>query len=254
MKGKQLRKAVLLGMAMSMAVWTTGMAKDITGPITDESYNKEYNEEVTVTNDDPMQAAIQVANKEVTISTGDKFDIHLNSYGSGIRTGNEDNNTSTKSAVEVISSGNNIIQFNMESGSEGNGITVEDNSNVTVTATGENHIFSENPSPKVGDGIRIAGNGTASVTGQYNTISVGDDGLYLSRKNGNDATITLTATGANADGIGNYLEGNNGIHTDGAGTIYVTASNGKNVILGKENAVHASGSATINIIASGNST
>ena len=26
MKGKQLRKAVLLGMAMSMAVWTTGMA------------------------------------------------------------------------------------------------------------------------------------------------------------------------------------------------------------------------------------
>lgn len=254
MKGKQLRKAVLLGMAMSMAVWTTGMAENITGPITDESYNKEYNEEVTVTNDDPMQAAIQVANKEVTISTGDKFDIQLNSYGSGIRTGNEDSDTSTKSTVEVISSGNNIIQFNMESGSEGNGITVEDNSNVTVTATGENHIFSENPSPKVGDGIRIAGNGTASITGQYNTISVGDDGLYLSRKNGNDATITLTATGANADGIGNYLEGNNGIHTDGAGTIYVTASNGKNVILGKENAVHASGSATINIIASGNPT
>ena len=29
MKGKQLRKAVLLGMAMSMAVWTTGMAEDI---------------------------------------------------------------------------------------------------------------------------------------------------------------------------------------------------------------------------------
>jgi outer membrane autotransporter protein len=254
MKGKQLRKAVLLGMAMSMAVWTTGMAENITGPITDESYNKEYNEEVTVTNDDPMQAAIQVANKEVTISTGDKFDIQLNSYGSGIRTGNEDSDTSTKSTVEVISSGNNIIQFNMESGSEGNGITVEDNSNVTVIATGENHIFSENPSPKVGDGIRIAGNGTASITGQYNTISVGDDGLYLSRKNGNDATITLTATGANADGIGNYLEGNNGIHTDGAGTIYVTASNGKNVILGKENAVHASGSATINIIASGNPT
>lgn len=41
MKGKQLRKAVLLGMAMSMALWTTGMAEyPITGPITDGRYNR----------------------------------------------------------------------------------------------------------------------------------------------------------------------------------------------------------------------
>ena len=64
MKGKQLRKAVLLGMAMSMAVWTTGMAATTVGPIT-ETYNENNKTalgNVTVEND-AESASIQIGHE-----------------------------------------------------------------------------------------------------------------------------------------------------------------------------------------------
>ena len=255
MKGKQLRKAVLLGMAMSMAVWTTGMAQE---PITNDfTYNEA--ESITVTNTEEEQAAIQVADKTVSIQpTGEGSTIKLESAGSGIRTeGGSDGST-----VTLTSAGNNEILFNKGTNKKGDGITVEDNSHVTVTAeNGQNYIHAENYGVIVedipgGDGIRIQGDGTATVTGQINKIEVIDDGLYIHQDSGDTANITLTATGSDAEGIGNYIDGNNGIHTDGEnkGNITVTANGSKNVIHGTQNAVYNSGSGTINIIASANST
>ena len=255
MKGKQLRKAVLLGMAMSMAVWTTGMAQE---PITNDfTYNEA--ESITVTNTEEEQAAIQVADKTVSIQpTGEGSTIKLESAGSGIRTeGGSDGST-----VTLTSAGNNEILFNKGTNKKGDGITVEDNSHVTVTAeNGQNYIHAENYGVIVedipgGDGIRIQGDGTATVTGQINKIEVIDDGLYIHQDSGDTANITLTATGSDAEGIGNYIDGNNGIHTDSEnkGNITVTANGGKNVIHGTQNAVYNSGFGTINIIASGNST
>jgi outer membrane autotransporter protein len=258
MKGKQLRKAVLLGMAISMAAWTTGMARE---PITDDfTYNGA--ESITVTNTEEEQAAIQVTDKEVSIKPTDEGStIKLESSGSGIRTVRTEGG-SNGSTVTLTSSGGNEIYFNTGNDKKGDGITVEDNSHVTVTAeNGQNYIHAENYGDIVedipgGDGIRIQGDGTATVTGQTNKIEVIDDGLYIHQDSGDTANITLTATGSDAEGIGNYIDGNNGIHTDGEnkGNITVTANGSKNVIHGTQNAVYNSGSGTINIIASANST
>ena len=57
--------------------------------------------------------------------------------------------------------------------------------------------------------------GRRTVTGQTNTITVIDDGLYIHQDSGDTADITLTATGSDVKGIGNYIDGNNGIHTAG---------------------------------------
>ena len=141
MKGKQLRKAVLLGIAMSMAVWTTGMAEyPITGPIIDNTHNDSYEDHVTVTNEDKESAAIQVTDKEVSITTtGDGYDIKLASDGSGIRT----EGGKTGSTVTLTSSGDNEIYFNRVSDA-GDGITVDDASTVNIETAGQNHIHAGN--------------------------------------------------------------------------------------------------------------
>ena len=245
MKGKQLRKAVLLGMAMSMAVWTTGMAEEI-GVITGAGQvNSPYDTSVEMTNDDPRQAAIQVTDQQFSIeTTNGVHDITIESAGSGIRTENGE------SDIELKSSGDNIIHFDNSAESDGDGITVEDNSKVTLHAeNGMNEISSQIKQDGVGDGVRIEGNGQVEVNGRYNTISVGDDGLYIHEISNANSKIEITATSADANGVGNTINGKNGIHTDGAGMVNVISNGGKNVIHGTQNAVYASGSGTITISA-----
>ncbi len=339
MKGKQLRKAVLLGMAMSMAVWTTGMAATTVGPIT-ETYNENNKTalgNVTVENG-AESASIQIGHENtqdviVNIKTeangAENGDILLKSGQYGIRTENESTGT-----IQLDAGGNNTISF-----ADGSGISADSGVRIELRATGDNFITFEGSSTdhdginagsnntggialqgtnniikvqgndsdgiytdtgsknqtdliaeggsntitagnngidhrgsgnvklqanngsnkisaNVGDGIRIQGDGTATVTGQTNKIEVIDDGLYIHKDSGDTADITLTATGSDAEGIGNHIDGNNGIHTAGEnrGNITVTANGGKNVIHGTQNAVYNSGSGTINIIASGNST
>ena len=95
MKGKQLRKAVLLGMAMSMAVWTTGMAEDVPQITTSQTVT-ESAEDITVTNTpetgtaDSSHGAIDirdVENIDVSLTTnGEGNSINVNSTGYGILT------------------------------------------------------------------------------------------------------------------------------------------------------------------------
>ncbi|WP_317381583.1 autotransporter outer membrane beta-barrel domain-containing protein [Megasphaera stantonii] len=248
MKGKQLRKAVLLGMAMSMVVWTTGMAQE---PITDDfTYNKA--ESITVTNTEEGQAAIQVTDKEVSISPTDEGStIKLESAGSGIRTEGGSNG----SMITLTSSGGNEIYFNSVSDA-GDGITVDDVSTVKIETAGQNYIHAGNfkdlgnlTKINGGDGVRISGNGHVSMTGQTNKIEVVDDGLHIQSESGEDANIELIATGSGEDKIGNYIVGNNGVRIDAekAGDISVIANNGNNVIHGVNDAVYNSGSGTITI-------
>ena len=248
MKEKQLRKAVLLGMAMSMAVWTTGMAQE---PITDDfTYNKA--ESITVTNTEEGQAAIQVTDKEVSISPTDEGStIKLESAGSGIRTEGGSNG----SMITLTSSGGNEIYFNSVSDA-GDGITVDDVSTVKIETAGQNYIHAGNfkdlgnlTKINGGDGVRISGNGHVSMTGQTNKIEVVDDGLHIQSESGEDANIELIATGSGEDKIGNYIVGNNGVRIDAekAGDISVIANNGNNVIHGVNDAVYNSGSGTITI-------
>ena len=104
MKEKQLRKAVLLGRAMRMALWTTGMAETPVGPIT-ESYNE--NNEVTQgdvrVENGTESASIQIGHENtqgdviVNIKTDangvENGDILLDSDQYGICTENESTGT-----------------------------------------------------------------------------------------------------------------------------------------------------------------
>ncbi len=329
MKQKNLKRAILLGLAMSVTAYSIGMAEDIKGPISDFSNDTPYSEEVTITNDNSDHAAIQIGHKDdpndtpdltadVNISTAEGHNITIDSEGYGIRT--ENGSTGT---ILLNSSGNNTIYFGAGSGISNNangagsdeisgvniklqadgknsitydgkilgnkddddhdGINVGANntgdieligaaneidvkgdgsdgiytdtgseSDVTLTAEAENNTITagnngidhrgsgtvtlkaENGGNVItagkgqtkpeGDGVRIEGNGNVILTGQYNTISAADDGLYIKKTSGENAFISVTASGADENGVGNYIEGNRGIAAE-AGKINVTGMN-----------------------------
>ena len=228
MKGKQLRKAVLLGMAMSMAVWTTGMAADITGPITDSSHNRPadnpYTESVTVTNNTATESAIQVNGETVNIVTGSGeeagYDITLDSQGSGIRTEGGDNT----SFVSLNSSANNVINF----GNGGNGIFSESGMDITLYAAGNNIIttsYTDVGDGDGGDGINATSSGKITLTaGGSNIIKVISDGIYTEEGSSKDKEL-IAETGNNE-----ITADNNGIDHRGSGNINLKAENGSNII------------------------
>lgn len=348
MKQKNLKRAILLGLAMSVTAYSMGMAEDIKGPISDFSNDTPYSEEVTITNDNSDHAAIQIGHKDdpndtpdltadVNISTAEGHNITIDSKGYGIRT--ENGSTGT---ILLNSSGNNTIYFGAGSGISNNangagsdeisgvniklqadgknsitydgkilgnkddadhdGINVGANntgdieligaaneidvkgdgsdgiytdtgseSDVTLTAEAENNTITagnngidhrgsgtvtlkadkggnvitagEGQTKPEGDGVRIEGNGNVILTGQYNTISAADDGLYIKGTSGEKASISVTASGADENGVGNYIEGNRGIAAE-AGKIDVTAAGTTNQIQADVTGVLAKGEGT----------
>ena len=344
MKQKNLKRAILLGLAMSVTAYSMGMAAEIPGPIKDNSHNGNYQEEVTIKNGNSDLAAIQIGHEssdptdvEIAISTTGENDIKLDSEGYGIRT--EKKSTGT---IQLTSSGDNIIQFGSGSGISNNsngtgsdningvniklqadgknsitydgkilgnkddddhdGINVGANntgdieligaaneidvkgdgsdgiytasgskSNVTLTAEAGNNTITagnngidhrgsgtvtlkadkggnvitagEGQTKPEGDGVRIEGNGNVILTGQYNTISAADDGLYIKKTSGENASISVTASGADENGVGNYIEGNRGIAAE-AGKIDVTAAGTTNQIQADVTGVLAKGEGT----------
>ena len=141
MKGKQLRNAVLLSMAMSMAVWMTGMAATPVGPITGS-----YNETNEVTQGDVIvengteSASIQIGHEntqnDVTINIKTEAngledgDILLDSTQYGIRT--ENGSTGT---IQLDAAGNNTISF-----ADGSGISADSGVSIELKAIGNNRI------------------------------------------------------------------------------------------------------------------
>ena len=265
MKGKQLRKAVLLGMAMSMALWTTGMAATSLETNDGKYYikdtgNREYvlvdeNEKemqitgsfVTPENEEPdkdkqpvsIEGTFTINNTDnadkasiyLTDAKGEDVKISsegniINSAGSGIRTDGTDASNKTHT-VNLISSGNNTINFNGES-SGGNGITIEDHADIQLNAeNGTNMITDQGITSDTltakenqedgGDGINLAeGNsGKVLLYGKDNVINVTSDGIYTGKNNDelvnqDDYAVKLHAMENNT-----IQSGNNGIdHRD----------------------------------------
>lgn len=272
MKHNHLKEAVLLGLAMEMAACTTGMAKDITGQITDTSHNGTYSDNVTITNGNSNYAAIQIGHEEdgkpkpdytanVNISTTKNHNITIDSEGYGIRT--EHASTGT---IYLNSSKDNIIQFGSGSGisnnangtsNDGNGVNIKlhatnGTNSITYTGTSSGDAKTDDH-----DGINAGANNTGSIelTGDSNEIDVvgtGSDGIYTDT--GSNSDVTLTAEAEN----NTIIAGNNGIDHRGSGEVTLTANeaanditagtggdgariegNGTITITGKSNRIHA---------------
>ena len=223
MKGKQLRKAVLLGMAMSMAVWTTGMAETPIGPITES-----YNENNKVTQGDVRvengteSASIQIGHENtqdviVNIKTeangAENGDILLKSGQYGIRTENESTGT-----IQLDAAGNNTISF-----ADGSGISAGSGVSIELKATGDNTITYLDDGDH--DGINAGANNTGGISlqGANNTIKVlgnDSDGIYTDTGSFNQ--IDLIAKG----GSNTITVGNNGIDHRGDGSVKLQAQDG----------------------------
>lgn len=127
-----------------------------------------------------------------------------------------------------------------------NGIDHRGSGTVTLQADNGGNLITagKGQTTPEGDGVRIEGNGNVILTGQYNTISAADDGLYIKETSGENASISVTASGANENtGIGNYIEGNRGIVAE-AGAIDVTAAETTNQIQADVTGVLAKGEGT----------
>lgn len=127
-----------------------------------------------------------------------------------------------------------------------NGIDHRGSGTVKLQAANGGNLITagEGQTTPEGDGVRIEGNGKVVLTGQYNTISAADDGLYIKETSGENASISVTASGANENtGIGNYIEGNRGIVAE-AGAIDVTAAETTNQIQADVTGVLAKGEGT----------
>ena len=245
MKGKQLRKAVMLGMAMSMALWTTGMAAETQeiGSITG-THNETYSNPITVKNDVATESAIQVSGESVEIHTSESAEgeeannIILDSQGSGIRTEDGDNTTS----VLLESSANNEIKF----GNGGNGIFSESGMDITLDAAGNNIIttsYTDVGDGDGGDGINATSSGKITLTaGGSNIIKVISDGIYTEEGSSKDKEL-IAETGNNE-----ITADNNGIDHRGSGNINLKAENGSNIITAENGdgiRVNGSGNVTL---------
>lgn len=276
MKQKSLKRAILLGLAMSVTVCSGVMAKDsfptrIGGPIA-KNYNESYSEDVTITNVNPDWAAIQIGHKDndtdnpdlradISISTTGAHTITIDSKGYGIRTENDSTGT-----IQLTSSKDNIVQFGSGSGISNNANgSSDDAKGVKITLQADNgtnsiitngvHISGDAEKDNY-DGINAGANNTGDIelTGAANKINVqgkGSDGIYTAF--GSESSVTLTAKAQNGNKI---KAGNNGIDHRGSGTVTLDATNAANTIdttKGVGDGARIEGSGTIKITGQSNS-
>ncbi len=218
MKKKQLTRSILLALAMSAALGTTGMAM---APITDTATVVDEDDDIRVENTNSTEASIKIENKNaaVTLETGNGKDIYLVSAGSGIRT-----QGSAAGSISLESANDNQITFDTTTSSKGNGIDANSAMDISLTAARDNVITSEGSE---GDGVNAGANNTGTVTltaGRSNVIRVVSDGIYTESSSTNDEEYIAE------NGNNEITAGNNGIDHRGSGTITLKAENGKNVI------------------------
>ena len=220
MKKKQLTRHIIMALAMSAAMGTTGMAMDA---ITD-NHTETFTDSVTVENDKDTEASIKIENKtgtEVNLTTmGDGHDIKLESAGSGIRA-----QGSSTGSISLDSSNDNKIIFDKTESSKGNGIDADSAMEISLKAARDNIITS---TAAEGDGVNAGKNNSGKVTltaGRSNIIRVVSDGIYTESGSTNDEDY-IAETGNNE-----ITAGNNGVDHRGSGTIKLEAWNGQNKII-----------------------
>lgn len=225
MKGKKnLERAIVLGLILSTGVYGSAWAAE--GPINDDNWNeykdKNYNQSVVIENNREKESAIKLENADdvtIKITTNGKYDITLNSDGSGIRTQSNSNGGS----ITLTSGEDNIINFS----GEGNGIDADSNLTITLNADKNNNIESVDADDDGGDGINIGKNQTAKISftaGNSNIIKVSSDGIYI------EAGSTADSEYIAENGNNEIESGNNGIDHRGSGDVILKAEKGQNII------------------------
>lgn len=223
MKGKKnLERAIVLGLILSTGVYCSAWAAE--GPINDDNWksyeNKSYNSEALIENNSGTEAAIKLENADdvtIKITTNGKYDITLNSEGSGIRT-QED---STGGSITLNAGKDNYIKFS----GEGNGIDADSNLTITLKAVGNNKILSAENAGE--DGVNLGEHQSEKIqftAGNSNVIKVTHDGIYTNEDSTADSEYI-------AESGNNEIEsGNNGIDHRGSGDIILKAEKGQNII------------------------
>ena len=268
MRGKQLRRAVLLGMAMSMVVWTTGMAAEtIDGNITGTGYeNKVVSGDLTVNGYIYANRNGQTFHISTEKTDAEAGNITINSSSHGIET-NKNINRDLVFDVELNAAGSNIIHFN---NGKGDGIfttkvsenyTDDQRGSIQLNAAEGNIIIGEgqNSSSKGnGDGIYTGTNNVAiSLNGKYNYISAGKNAVHSTAS----GDIIIQAVKPESEGdistFADYVDytnvlvgGTNGIWTEADGNTNVIAD-ADNIIAGATNGILSNGTSEI-IVTAGN--
>ena len=275
MKGKQLRKAVLLGMAMSMAVWTTGMAEEIIdNGISGNTYTEKVVDGNLTINNSSKAAAIwasqsgQVFHISAEKAGDEEGNIVLNSNRHGIQT-TKNANKDLVFDVSLHAAGSNIIHFN---NANGGGIFADKGSFADggsgliqlEAVEGGNIIIGEgsatNSSIWYGDGIATNTNTVdINLNGRYNYISAGKNAVHS--MGSGDITIQAVKPDSEEGDISTFADyvdytnvligGVNGIQTEADGNTNVIAD-ADNIIAGGTNGILSNGTSTINVEAGNN--
>ena len=267
---KNLERAVVLGLILSTGVYGSAWAAE--GPINDDNWksyeNKSYNSEALIENNSGTEAAIKLENADdvtIKITTNGKYDITLNSDGSGIRTQEDSNGGS----ITLNAGKDNYIKFS----GEGNGIDADSNLTITLKAAGNNKILSAENAGE--DGVNLGEHQSGKIqftAGNSNVIKVTHDGIYTNEDSTADSEYIAESgnneiesgnNGIDHRGSGDIIlkaekgqniitaDGGDGIRVEGPGTVEFIAQNNK--ITAGDNGIQISGSGTVNVTAKGGS-
>ena len=240
MKKKVLTKQILMALAMSAAVCTTGMAEvSIAGPITDGTHNETYDDVVTINNSDTTKAAIHLENaedpKKVDI-TANEINIQSDGGGTGggIWTHKAGNETILKSDNTEILVRNGKADYNTQVF----GINAGEEGKITISGKEENtgllKVKLENTYGGA-RGISAAKGGSVDIDGAELIVDVH---RLNSEHTGNEHDWNDSAYGivVNSDTFSTYT-GNNAdtridIDTAGDASVFVTSEKTADEVFG----------------------
>ena len=215
----------------------------------EKDINENFTESVTVTGANEEHDVIKLDKKdsdyEVKISTSSESDGNIVLDGKGTAEtpyleadGIHITDAPVAGNVELDAAQN--IEINVGN----NGIDNSGAVTVDIKAKGEVKIDAGiGQTSAEGDGARLEGSGSIAISGNNTNIKGHDEGLYIHEKTTSQEGIKVTASGADENGFGNIIAGNdNGIESAGTAGIDVSAVNGSNRIFGVNSAILNSGS------------
>ena len=235
MKKKELKRAVLLGMAMSMAVWTTGMAKETT--FEDFVGTTEKGETITVTEDTTVNSQYagtpsylepkeRVGDYDIELSRDSTLTLHnLNTYNVNI-TGITGEDGGYGGDVVI-----NVDKPYSQGGSYSGGLIVgsakNDSTHIRANNLTINNTISGDNTTR--DGIYVGayqkGDMNIDLTGKL-SITAGYYGIFAEGNTNSKITIKANEAEVQAGAWGIILNGSSSINMKTVGDLAVYGSYG----------------------------
>ena len=202
MKGKQLRKAVLLGMAMSMAVWTTGMAAEaiVADGVALEPI-------ITATGD----YSIESEGNGITASNGGSVTIETTNGKNTINAGLSGIKANHENSVVSVTGASNEIYVNDDIGSTIYGISANENATVNISSADGDFVIQGDTPGTHAYGI-VAGNENIP-SGNVNVSAVGNIQIDM---------ITGAPNATSGNVYGAYAKGDGSIELNSGADIIVS--------------------------------